>query len=116
MIYVRPVLALLKKTRINGIAHITGGGFYDNISRILPKGCAAVLNRHSWKVPKIFKVIQERTGLDDENMYRTFNMGVGMVIVLGRKYAEKAQAILSGFKLRSWIIGEIAKGKRKVII
>ncbi|MDB4349399.1 phosphoribosylformylglycinamidine cyclo-ligase [Omnitrophica bacterium] len=119
IIYVKPVLALLEKLKINGIAHITGGGFYDNIARILPKGCAVVLNPHSWNVPDIFRIIQERAGLNKENMYRTFNMGIGMAVILKRKDVKRAERILSRFKLQSAIIGEVAKGakgKRRVII
>lgn len=116
VIYVKPILALLKNIKINGIAHITGGGFYDNISRILPKGRAAVLNPHSWKVPHIFKIIQERSRLGKEEMYRTFNMGIGMVLILKRRDVLKTKHILKRFKLKSSIIGEVVKGKRQVII
>lgn len=116
IIYVRPISALLKTIKTSGIAHITGGGFYDNISRILPKGSAAVLNPRSWRVPKIFKIIQERSRLDKDNMYRTFNMGIGMVLMLKRKDIIKAKNILSRFKLKSFIIGEVVKGTRQVII
>ncbi|MBL7069646.1 MAG: phosphoribosylformylglycinamidine cyclo-ligase [Candidatus Omnitrophica bacterium] len=116
IIYVRPVLALRKKMKINGIAHITGGGFHDNILRILPKGRAAVLNAHSWNAPPIFKIIQKRSRLSNEEMYRTFNMGIGMALILRRKDALKAQKILRRFKLKSYIIGEIVKSKRMVVI
>lgn len=117
IIYVQPVLALLdKKVKINGISHITGGGFYDNISRILPKGCSVVLSPHSWEVPDIFNVIQDRSGLDKRNMYLTFNMGIGLVLVLKREYAKKAQKIIKKFGLKSTIMGEVTKGNRKVVI
>ncbi len=116
-IYVKPILALLKNgIKINGIAHITGGGFYDNILRILPKGRAVVLNPRSWKIPKIFKVIAKRSRLDKEEMYKTFNMGIGMVLILNRRYIPKIRRKLSRFKLKPYIIGEVVKGKRKVII
>lgn len=116
IIYVKPVLSLLKKIRINGIAHITGGGFYDNIARILPKGRAVVLNAHSWNVPWIFRTIQERANLDDKNMYRTFNMGIGMVLILKRQDLSKARRVLSKFKLDSHVIGEVVKGRKTVVI
>jgi len=116
IIYVKPVSALLDKIKINGIAHITGGGFYDNITRILPKGRAVVLNPHSWTVPAIFRIIQKRSHLNNEDMYHTFNMGIGMVLILKRRYASKAKTILARFKLKSFIIGEVVKGDRKVII
>ena len=118
VIYVKPLLAVLKRVEIKGIAHITGGGFYDNISRILPKGCDVVLNPSSWSVPEIFRIIQKRSGLDKKNMYRTFNMGIGMVLILDRKDIMKAMGILSGHGLKSFVIGEVVKGrgKRKIII
>jgi phosphoribosylformylglycinamidine cyclo-ligase len=116
IIYVKPILALTKKVKVNGIAHITGGGFYDNISRILPKGCAVVLSPHSWKVPDIFKIIQERAELSNREMYGTFNMGIGMAVILKRKDVKKAEKIFSRFKLQSTIIGEVSKGNKKVII
>jgi phosphoribosylformylglycinamidine cyclo-ligase len=107
---------VLEKVKVHGIAHITGGGFYDNISRILPKGCAAVLNRHSWRVPAIFSEIQDRAGLDHKNMYKTFNMGVGMTLILDRKDAAKAKKIITKSGLNAHIIGEIVEGKRRVVI
>ncbi len=116
IIYVKPISTLLKNIKVVGIAHITGGGFYDNISRILPKRCAVVLNPRSWKVPAIFKIIEERSRLGKEDMHRTFNMGIGMVLILKRKDASKAKEGLSRFKLNSYIIGEVVKGKRSVVI
>lgn len=115
-IYVKPVLALLKKVKVKGIAHITGGGFQDNLLRLLPKKRAIVLNLRSWRVPKIFKEIQERASLDKDNMFRTFNMGIGMAIIIKRKDIAKAKNIFSRFKLKSYIIGEVVKGDRQVII
>ncbi|MFH1752571.1 MAG: phosphoribosylformylglycinamidine cyclo-ligase [Candidatus Omnitrophota bacterium] len=116
IIYVKPVLALLEKIKINGICHITGGGFYDNISRVLPKGCSVVLNPRSWKAPEIFSVIQERSRLDNRNMFFTFNMGIGLALILKREYAYKAQKIIKRFGLESTIIGEVTRGNRKVVI
>jgi len=74
------------------------------------------LSQHSWKIPAIFTEIQNRAGLDHKNMYKTFNMGVGMTLVLDRKDAKKAKKIIAKSGLRSHIIGEIVKGKRKVVI
>lgn len=115
-IYVKGVLALTNSIKVKGIAHITGGGFYDNIVRILPKGKAVVINPNSWLIPNIFRIIQTRSNLDNFNMYRTFNMGIGMVIILARKDLNPAQKILSRYGLRSYLIGEVVKGKRRVII
>jgi len=115
-IYVKGVLAVLDSVNIKGIAHITGGGFYDNITRILPKKKAVVINPNSWPVPDIFKIIQSRSGLDSYNMHRTFNMGIGMVLVLARKDFSKAKKVLSRHNLISYLIGEVVKGERKVVI
>ncbi|MGQ9701560.1 MAG: phosphoribosylformylglycinamidine cyclo-ligase [bacterium] len=88
---------------INGIAHITGGGFYDNIQRILPKGCSAIVRKKSWKVPAVFKLIQKLGKVPDAEMYRVFNMGIGMVIIINSEN-------LKYFKnLKPSIIGEIVK-------
>ncbi|MFQ5952024.1 MAG: phosphoribosylformylglycinamidine cyclo-ligase [Candidatus Omnitrophota bacterium] len=116
-IYARPVLGVAKKVPVKGIANITGGGFYDNISRILPGNVKAVIRRGSWKSPRIFKLITDKADIKKEELYRTFNMGVGMALVLSKKDASKAQALLSKkFKLRSWIIGDVVKGRRGVEI
>lgn len=115
-IYVKGILQLIKSVNVKGIAHITGGGFYDNIIRMLPKDKAIVINPHSWPIPKIFGVIQEKARLDSHEMYRTFNMGIGMVLVIARKNLNKSQKILSRLGLTSYLIGEVVKGKRKVII
>ena len=115
-IYTKAMLAAIKSVNVKGIAHITGGGFYDNIIRILPKGKAVVINPKSWAVPQIFKIIKERARLNDYNMYRTFNMGVGMVLVIARKDVIKTRRILRRFGHNSYLIGEIVKGERKVVI
>lgn len=90
-------------SQIKGMAHITGGGFYDNISRILPKGCSALIYKKSWNIPKIFKQIKKLANLNDKEMFRTFNMGIGLVLV-GKKVPGSIE------------IGEIVKGNGKVII
>lgn len=108
-IYVKPVLALLKKLPLKGIVNITGGGFYDNLPRVIPKDLGAVIDRNSWKVPEIFRVAQKAGGISDHEMYKTFNMGVGMVVILEKRHVWSAQKILKGFKLNSWIIGTIIK-------
>ncbi|MGB2629739.1 MAG: phosphoribosylformylglycinamidine cyclo-ligase [Candidatus Omnitrophota bacterium] len=116
-IYVRPILETMKKVNIKGIANITGGGFYDNIERILPAGTRAVIRKNSWKQPKIFSLIREKADISDREMYRTFNMGIGMVMVLSRKDVTKAEQLLrKKYKLKSWTIGDIVKGKRGVVV
>jgi len=121
-IYVKPVLSLLRtpnskfQTNIKGIAHITGGAFYDKISRILPGNVNARINKSSWVVPKIFQLIQNRGGIEDKEMYRTFNMGVGMVLIAKAQAVQSIISALAEFKLKSWIIGEAVKGNKQVEI
>ena len=121
-IYVQPVLAILKKFNqgkiqaIKGISHITGGAFYDKISRILPANVDARINKASWPVPQIFKLIQAKGNIPEKEMYHTLNMGIGMVLVVEAGAAKDIQAELSNLKLRSWVIGEAVKGKKQVEI
>ncbi len=89
--------------QIKGMAHITGGGFYDNIPRILPKGCSALINKKSWKIPNIFKQIQKLANIDDKEMFRTFNMGIGLVVI-AKKIPDSIE------------IGKVIKGNNNVII
>ena len=93
-IYVRPVLALLREVRVKGISHITGGGFYENIPRSIPEGLCADIDRESIRVLPIFNLIQEQGGIDERDMFNTFNMGVGMSIVVAKEDSEKALDIL----------------------
>ena len=90
---------------IRGLAHITGGGLIDNIPRVLPKNCDAVIDTRRWRVPEIFKFIGEEGNIDREEMYQVFNMGIGMVAVVGQRNAAKASKIL-GAK----VIGQIESG------
>ncbi len=95
---------------IKGLAHITGGGFVDNIPRVLPKNCDVVLRKGSWEMLPIFQVIQARGGVPEEELYRVFNMGIGMTVILA---ADKAEAVLKFIRARSqraWLIGEVVKG------
>ncbi|UCH12478.1 MAG: phosphoribosylformylglycinamidine cyclo-ligase [Candidatus Omnitrophota bacterium] len=113
-LYVMPLLQLAKVVDIKGIAHITGGAFSGKIPRIIPKGLAALIGRKSWPVPRIFKTIQEKGNVSEDEMYRVFNMGIGMVVVLSAKDVKKAQARLKKFNMKSWAIGEVVKGKGEV--
>jgi phosphoribosylformylglycinamidine cyclo-ligase len=119
-IYVKPVLSLLrlaasnKRLVIKGIAHITGGAFYDKIARILPTNLNARIEKHSWSPPKIFRLIQNKGNVPVREMYHTFNMGVGMVLVVGPQAVERIKSALLRFRLRSWVIGRIVKGKKEV--
>ena len=115
-IYVKPILALARRWRLKAIAHITGGGFYDNIPRSLPKGINACIEKGSWPVPLVFKEIQQRAGLNTREMFQTFNMGIGMVLIAGRKDAAGIRGKLSQLKVKSFDIGEVRRGRRKVVI
>jgi phosphoribosylformylglycinamidine cyclo-ligase len=115
-IYVKPILDLLGKVTVSGLIHITGGGFYDNIPRVLPKGLGVRILKNSWPCPKIFKVIQKRGRIADREMYRTLNMGIGMTAILNKGDVKKAQAILKKWAVKSWVIGEVVKGAEVEIV
>jgi phosphoribosylformylglycinamidine cyclo-ligase len=117
IIYVKPLRSLLNLFKLGGIANITGGGFRDNIPRILPPGCGVEIQIDSWPIPRIFKLVQKRAELSDAEMFRTFNMGVGMVLILAAESVNRAMRYLhSKFKLKSWVIGKVISGKKMVII
>jgi phosphoribosylformylglycinamidine cyclo-ligase len=107
LIYVKPVLDLLAKTRVSGIAHITGGGFIGNIPRIVPDACTVTIRKRCWDVPRIFDIVQREAGLDDREMFETFNMGIGLVLIVPRGQADQALSRLSSARIPAWPIGEI---------
>lgn len=109
-IYVKPVLATLAEVPIKGMAHITGGGITENLDRALPKACDARVHRGAWRVPPVFGLVQEAAGIDDDSMYRTFNMGVGFALILDRRHAPAAAAKLREFGETVAEIGEIMEG------
>jgi phosphoribosylformylglycinamidine cyclo-ligase len=106
-IYVRSVLNLIKNLTVKGIVHITGGGFTDNIPRILPFPCQAVVTRGSWEISPIFKIIQEMGRIEDEEMYRVFNMGIGMLIVVPERETPDILERLEKLGERAYLIGSI---------
>jgi phosphoribosylformylglycinamidine cyclo-ligase len=106
-IYVRSILNLLKDFSIKGIAHITGGGLLENVPRVLPKGCQANIRTRSWDLPNLFSVLQKAGNVERDEMYRTFNMGIGMVLVVEEKQAEDIIDRLRGLGESAWIIGDI---------
>ena len=109
--FLKPVTALLaKKVKINGMAHITGGGFADNIPRVLPKCVNAEIDRASWKVPTIFNFIQNQGRVDRDEMYRVFNMGIGYVIIVPKKDLAHAEKILHANRQPYSVVGVIRKG------
>ncbi len=115
-IYVRPVLGLLRRRApVRGIAHITGGSFREKLGRILPAHTAARLRRKSWPVPAIFRKVQA-AGVSEGEMYRTFNMGVGMVVMVPAQAVSKTRKLLARSGLSSWPIGQVTKGRKGVQI
>ncbi len=110
-IYVKPVLALIESVEVRGIAHITGGGFYENIPRTLPKGMGARIHLGSWEMPKVFEKIMEDAQLSERDAFGTFNMGVGMVVVVPREQAEKAVELLRGSGEKASVIGKVVAGE-----
>lgn len=113
--FLKPVTALMAKVPIHGMAHITGGGFVDNIPRVLPETCTAVIDRNSWKVPTLFTFIERQGKVDHDEMYRVFNMGIGYVIIVRQKDASAAMALLAKNRMAPVIIGTIENGPKKVI-
>ena len=112
-LYPAPILELIKKTNVKGMAHITGGGLTENIPRILNNGLIAEINLSSWKFPKAFQWLQEKGKISQSDMLRIFNCGIGMVCVLDKADVLKAKKVLSNHKLRSYEIGSIIKGDLK---
>ncbi|MEI6704296.1 MAG: AIR synthase-related protein, partial [Deltaproteobacteria bacterium] len=116
-IYVRSILNLIKNFSINGIAHITGGGLLENVPRILPKGCQANIHLDSWERPVLFDILRDAGNVERAEMYRTFNMGIGMVLAVPDGQAEEVIDRLKGLGEKAWIIGEVAAcgvGKEQV--
>jgi len=112
-LYPAPILELIKKINVKGMAHITGGGLTENIPRILKSGLVAEVNLSSWKLPGVFKWLQEKGKISQEDMLRIFNCGIGMVCIIDQADLAKAQKVLSNHKLRTFEIGSIIKGNLK---
>lgn len=112
-IYVKPLLHLLKDFPIHGIAHITGGGITDNLPRVIPKGCKAMISKASWPVPPIFRILQEGGNIQEQEMLRTFNNGIGMILAVPSKEIDGAISRLKSWKEKAYRIGEIVRAKRK---
>ena len=115
-IYVKPVLALLEKVSVRGISHITGGGFYENIPRSIPDGLGAVIDRKAVRVLPIFDLIANRGGISERDMFNTFNMGVGMSIIVPKEDVETSLAILRENGEDAYVIGEIVRSDEKITI
>jgi phosphoribosylformylglycinamidine cyclo-ligase len=108
-IYVKPLLDLIKNFPVHGIAHITGGGITDNLPRVIPPGCKALVRRGAWPVPPIFEVIRRGGNVEEEEMLRTFNNGIGMILAVPAKAVEGVIARLKRWKEKAYPIGEIVK-------
>lgn len=115
-LYVKAINALKEKVTIKAISHITGGGFIENIPRILNEGYSVKINKGAWPVHEIFNLMQKKGEIEERSMYNTFNMGIGMVIVLKKDEAEQAIEILGSIGEQGYAIGTVEKGNREVVI
>ncbi len=115
-IYVKPMLALFERVTVKAVSHITGGGFYENIPRSIPKGFGAKIEKNAVKVLPIFDMIKKTGNISERDMFNTFNMGVGMSVVVGKEDADEAVRILKQNGEDAYIMGEIAKSEESVVI
>ena len=113
-IYVKNVLALINDFGVKGLAHITGGGITENLPRVFPESCRARVRRGSWEILPIFKFIREKGRIDEAEMLRDFNMGIGLIAVLGAEEAEAFAKAEAGLGEKAYIIGEIIAGEKGV--
>lgn len=115
-IYVKPVLKLIENIKVKGISHITGGGFYENMPRMLNEKVALNIDKNSYEVPAIFKLIQKEGNIPERDMYNTFNMGIGMSIIVSKEDKEKALQILKEAGETAYVIGEVVEGNKEINI
>ncbi|NNF17170.1 MAG: phosphoribosylformylglycinamidine cyclo-ligase, partial [Gammaproteobacteria bacterium] len=115
-IYVKPVLELIRRVRVKGLAHITGGGLLENIPRILPETVAATINRGSWQLPEIFQWLRDAGNLDDQELLRTFNCGVGMTVVVPGDAVGATLDVLHDCGEQCWQLGEIGTRRSQALI
>lgn len=115
-IYVKPMLALFEEVKVKAVSHITGGGFYENIPRSIPKGFGAKIDKSALRIPPIFKLLAEKGNIPERDMFNTFNMGVGMSVVVAKADAEKALEILKANGEDAYIMGEIISSEEGVVI
>ncbi len=113
-IYAKTIMALTREFDIRGMAHITGGGISENTPRMLPRGTQALIKKGSWDVPPIFKLIQKKANVNDHEMYRDFNMGIGMILAVPKKQADAVMKKAAKLGEKTFLIGEIIKGKQIV--
>lgn len=115
-IYVKPILKLIEQVKVKGISHITGGGFYENMPRMLREGVALKIDKNSYEVPAIFKLIAERGNIPERDMYNTFNMGIGMAVIVPESEVEKSLEILKQAGEEAYLIGEVIAGNKEIIV
>ena len=115
-LYVKPILPLLEENLVKGMAHITGGSFYDNIPRILPEGLGVMINSDAWPVLPIFRLLQEWGHVESKEMYHTFNMGIGMVLVVKPELVERVVEVLETEHEKVYSIGIVTEGDGEVTI
>ena len=115
-IYVKPILKLIEEVKVKGISHITGGGFYENMPRMLREGVALKIDKNSYEIPAIFKLIESRGNIPERDMYNTFNMGIGMAVIVPEDEAEKAINILKDAGEDAYLIGEVVEGNKEIMI
>lgn len=113
--YLKPIAKLMKALNIKAMAHITGGGLLDNIPRVLPNGCAVELKEGSWEIPKVFTLIQKLGDVPADDVYRTFNMGIGFVVIVDNTEAERAIKIIESCSHKAHLIGTTVNGKKKEV-
>ncbi len=113
-IYVKPLLSVIEKFDVHAVSHITGGGFYENIPRMLPDGMHAVVKKDSFETPAIFRLMEERAGLSERDLYNTFNMGIGLIMAVDKKEADAIVSHLASLGEKAWVIGEVAEGVGEV--
>ena len=113
-IYVKPILKLIKEIKVKGISHITGGGFYENMPRMLREGVALKIDKNSYKVPAIFNLIAKKGNIPERDMYNTFNMGIGMCVIVPENEVEKAIKILNEAGEEAYLIGEVIEGNKEI--
>ncbi len=115
-LYVKSILALLEQVKVKGISHITGGGFYENIPRSIPDGLGAKIDKASVKILPIFDLLAKKGGISERDMFNTFNMGVGMSVVVAKEDVEKSLEILTAHGEDAYVIGEIVESEDKIIL
>ena len=115
-IYVKPILKLIEEVKVKGISHITGGGFYENLPRMLREGVSLKIDKNSYEVPALFKLIASRGNIPERDMYNTFNMGIGMAVIVAENEVEKALNLLKEAGEEAYLIGSVVSGNKEIII